>query len=79
MVRFRQFAISRYGAQGNNLLGVYDSSICGRDGAVSPGLSLFLGLLLLSAFFPERVIVHESVEVEGAVQMVGFVFEGLSE
>ena len=46
---------------------------------MSPGLTLLLGFLLRSDFFPERVVVHESVEVEGAVQMVGFVFEGLSE
>ena len=44
-----------------------------------PGLTLLLGLSLRSDFFPERVVVHESVEVESAVQMVGFVFEGLSE
>ena len=49
------------------------------DGAISPGRTLLLGLSLLSDFFPESVLAHESVEIEDAVQMVCFVFQRLGE
>ena len=45
--------------------------------------SLFLGVLLVLFsrldLFSERVFAHETVEIEAAVQVVGLVFEGLSE
>lgn len=48
-------------------------------GYFPPGPTLLLGLSLLSDFFPESVLAHESVEIEDAVQMVCFVFQRLGE
>ena len=80
LVRSRQSAIVSITRRATTWLpGVYDSSIYWRDGAISPGRTLLLGLLLLSDFFPESVLAHESVEIEDAVQMVCFVFQRLGE
>ena len=71
----------QYNPRSNNLVAVGFTTrpYVGGMGLFPPGPTLFLGLLLLSDFFPESVLAHESVEIEDAVQMVCFVFQRLGE
>lgn len=71
----------QYNPRSNNLVagGLRLVHMWAGWGYSPPGRTLLLGLSLLSDFFPEIVLAHESVEIEDAVQMVCFVFQRLGE